>query len=314
MSKFKVYCLDVFHPAGVEFISRHCDVVPYGDPRMAGWHEDADGVMVRMRPVTADDFARAKKLKVVAKQGVGVNTLDLKAAKAHGVTVCNNPGVNSEAVAELALAMGLILGRRVAEMDRILRSGAKMERNDYLGLDSWEKTVGVVGMGNIGTLIARKYHGAFNAKILAYDPYVPASRWSDLPHERVASLEAMLPRVDVLTMHVPLNEETWHMVGVAELALMKPTAIVLNVARGGIVDEAALCAALKAGKLFGAGLDVWEEVEPPPASHPLLSLPNVIATPHAAGGTRETQEKSSLLVGQQMWHVLNGGEPANRVV
>ena len=104
MSKFKVYCLDVFHPAGVEFISRHCDVVPYGDPRMAGWREDADGVMVRMRPVTADDFARAKKLKVVAKQGVGVNTLDLKAAKAHGVTVCNNPGVNSEAVANPNLA------------------------------------------------------------------------------------------------------------------------------------------------------------------------------------------------------------------
>ncbi|MCX7152264.1 MAG: hydroxyacid dehydrogenase [Proteobacteria bacterium] len=314
MSKFKVYVLDVFHPAGVEFISRHADVVPYGDPRMANWREDADGIMVRMRPITADDFNRAKKLKVLAKQGVGVNTIDLKSAKAHGVTVCNNPGVNSEAVAELALTMGLVLGRRVAEMDRAIRSGAKVERNDYLGLETCEKTIGVVGMGNIGTLIARKYYGAFNAKILAYDPYVPASRWSDLPHERVSSLEAMLPRADILTLHVPFTDETNHMISTAQLALMKPTAIVVNPSRGGIVDEAALYKALKAGKLFGAGLDVWEEVEPPPANHPLMTLPNVIGTPHAAGGTRETQEKSSLLVGQQMWHVLNGGEPDNRVV
>jgi len=314
MSKFKVYVLDVFHPAGVEFISRHADVVPYGDPRMANWREDADGIMVRMCPITADDFNRAKKLRVLAKQGVGVNTIDLKAAKAHGVTVCNNPGVNSEAVAELALTMGLVLGRRVAEMDRAIRSGANVERNDYLGLETWEKTIGVVGMGNIGTLIARKYYGAFNAKILAYDPYVPASRWSDLPHERVSSLEALLPRADILTLHVPFTDETNHMISTAQLALMKPTAIVVNPSRGGIVDEVALYKALKAGRLFGAGLDVWEEVEPPPATHPLMTLPNVIGTPHAAGGTRETQEKSSLLVGQQMWHVLNGGEPDNRVV
>jgi D-3-phosphoglycerate dehydrogenase len=199
-------------------------------------------------------------------------------------------------------------------MDRALRSGAKVDRNDYLGLETWGKTVGVVGMGNIGTLIARKYVGAFGAKILAYDPYVPAGRWSDLPHERVASLEDMLPRVDILTLHVPLTDETTHMIGKAQLALMKPTAIVVNPSRGGIVHEGALYDALKAGRLFGAGLDVWEEVEPPPSSHPLLSLPNVIATPHAAGGTRETQEKSSLRVGEQMWHVLNGGEPASRIV
>lgn len=314
MSKFKVYVLDVFHPAGIDFLQQHAQVVTYDDPRRANWHEDADGIMVRMRPITADDFSRAKKLKVLAKQGVGVNTIDLKAAKSHGVTVCNNPGVNSEAVAELALTMGLVLGRRVAEMDRAIRCGAKVERNDYLGLQTWEKTIGVVGMGNIGTLIARKYHGAFNAKILAYDPYVPAKRWSDLPHERIGSLEALLPRADILTLHVPLTEQTRHMISTAELALMKPTAIVVNPSRGGIVDEAALYRALKAGKLFGAGLDVWEEVEPPAADHPLMSLPNVIGTPHAAGGTRETQEKSSLLVGEQMWHVLNGGEPANRVV
>jgi D-3-phosphoglycerate dehydrogenase len=314
MSKFKVYVIDKFHPAGLDYLGPLVDLVPYGDPRMDNWHEDADGVLVRMRPLTADDFSRAKKLKVVAKQGVGVNTIDLKAAKAHGVTVGNNPGVNSEAVAELALTMALLLSRRVAEMDRVMRSGAKMDRNDYLGLETWEKTIGVIGMGNIGTLVARKYVGAFNAKILAYDPYVPAGRWADLPHERADSLETVLRRADILTLHVPLTDETTHMISTAQLALMKPTAIVVNPSRGGIVDEAALYEALKAGRLFGAGLDVWEEEEPPRASHPLLSLPNVIATPHAAGGTIETQIKSSLRVGEQMWHILNGGEPANRVV
>lgn len=313
MSKMKVYVLDVFHPAGVEFLSRHADVVSFGDARTAGWHADADAVMVRGKALTAEDFSRAKKLRVVAKQGVGVNTIDLAAAKAHGVTVCNNPGINSEAVAEMALAMGLILGRRVAELDRMIRAGVKFERTAFLGLETWEKTVGVIGMGNIGTRIARKYHGAFNARILAYDPYAAENAWSDLPHQRVASLDEMLPRVDLLTVHVPLTDKTRHIIGRRELALMKETAIVVNVSRGGIVDEAALYDALKAGRLFGAGLDVWEETEPPPADHPLLSLPNVIATPHAAGGTRETQEKSSLRVAEQLWHVLNGGEPFSRV-
>jgi D-3-phosphoglycerate dehydrogenase len=314
MSKKKVYVLDAFHPAGVEFISRHADVVPFGDTRMSTWHDDADGVMVRMRKLTAEDFSKAARLKVVAKQGVGVNTIDLAAAQSRGITVCNNPGVNSEAVAEMGLAMCLILGRRIAEMDRVMRSGAKMERADYLGLETWGKTVGIIGMGNIGTRIARKFYSAFNAKILGYDPYVPADRWSDIPHERVATLDAMLPRVDILTVHAPLTDETRHMVSRREIALMKKTAILINVARGGIVDEAAMFEALKEGRLFGAGIDVWEGAEPPPAGHPLLSLPNVIASPHAAGGTRETQEKSSLAVAEQLLHVLNGGEPFHRVV
>jgi len=308
----KIYVLDQFVPCGVEFAIQHADVVRWDDPRVKNWHEDADGLMVRVAPLTAEDFAKAKKLRVVAKQGVGVNLIDLAAAKAHGVIVCNTPGVNSEAVAEMGLALALAVTRRVAEFDRRIRSGEVVKRIQSLGIELWEKTVGVIGMGNIGTRIARKYHAAFNTKLLAYDPYTPDGRWPDIPHERVSSLSELLPRVDLLTIHTPLTPETRHLIGRRELGLMKETAVLVNVSRGEIVDEEALYDALKSGRLFGAGLDVFKK-EPPTTDNPLVSLPNVVSTPHAAGGTRETQEKSSLVTAQQLVHVLNGGQPLNRV-
>lgn len=309
----KVYVLDAFHPAGVDWLKGHAEVVLWGDSRRPGWHEDAEAVMIRSNPLTAEDFAKAKKLKVVSKQGVGVNTMDLVAAKKHGVIVCNTPGVNSEAVAEMALGMILDVGRRITEMDRMIRAGTLRNRADTLGQELWEKTVGIIGMGNIGTRVARKLHGAFNNRILAYDPYKPADHWADIPHERLASLDEMWPQVDVLTVHVPLTDETRGMVGAHGIARMKPTAIVVNVSRGGIVEEKALYAALKEGRLAGAGLDVWDGVEPPATDDPLLSLPGVVATPHAAGGTRDTQHKSSMAVAEQLLHVMKGGEPFSRV-
>jgi D-3-phosphoglycerate dehydrogenase / 2-oxoglutarate reductase len=308
----KIYILDQFVSIGVDFAARHAEVVRWDDPRVKYWHEDADGLMVRSAPLTAEDFAKAKRLRVVAKQGVGVNTIDLTAAKARGVIVCNTPGVNSEAVAEMGLALALAVTRRVAEFDRRIRSGEVVKRTESLGIELWEKTVGVIGMGNIGTRIARKYHAAFNAKILAYDPYVPDSHWPDIPHERASSLTALLPRVDVLTLHTPLTPETRHMIGRRELALMKETAVLVNTARGEIVDEEALYEALKSGRIFGAGFDVFKK-EPPTKDNPLVGLPNIVVTPHASGGTRETQEKSSLVTAQQLIHVLGGGQPLNRV-
>ena len=206
------------------------------------------------------------------------------------------------------------MARRATETDRLIRAGAKVEREKLLGVEMWQKTVGVVGMGNIGTLSARKWRGAFDAKIIAYDPYVPAARWPDIPHLRASDLNSLLRECDLLTLHVPLTKETKppHRQGGARL--MKKNAILVNTARGGVVDEAALYEALKAGRLFGAGLDVWE-VEPPPRDHPLLGLPNVIATPHAAGGTHDTQVRSSMGVAEQVVEVLQGKPPraANRV-
>ena len=193
---------------------------------------------------------------MISKQGVGLDNIDLEAAKARGITVCRTPGVNKEAVAEIALTLALSVVRRVTEFDRQIRSGAKVQRGDFLGHESWQKTIGIVGMGNIGTLVARKWRGAFDARIVAYDPYVPADRWSELPHRRAASLQELLPQVDIHLTASAADPESPRPDRCRGLALMKPTAVVVNTSRGGIVNEAALYQAISSGKLFGAGLDV----------------------------------------------------------
>ena len=309
-ARAKIYILDAFHEAGIALARQHADVVCWPDPAIKNWPEDADGVMVRMTPITPEQIARAQHVKIICKQGVGFETIAIDAARAHNIPVCRTPGVNSEAVAEMAFALALSVARRVTRFDRMLRAGEEIVRPQHLGIELQGKTVGIVGMGNIGKSVARKWLGAFDAKLLTYAPRSPADHWRDLPHTRVASLHEMLPQVDVLTLHLPLSTESHHMIGRRELALMKKSAILINVSRGGIIDEKALFESMSSGHLFGAGLDVFE-VEPPPADYPLLQLENVVATPHAAGGTHETQTRSALQVAQQVIDVLRGKPPAN---
>ena len=306
----KIYILDPFHMAGVDYAAKHADVIRWDDPRVKNWIEDADGLMVRMTPVRAEDIARTKKLRIIGKQGVGFDTVDVAAAKAKGIPVCRTPGVNSDAVAELALALALSASRRVVELDRRIRTGQPVARPDFLAIELIEKTVGVIGVGNIGSRVARKWQAAFGARVLGYDPYK-----SNLPCEQVGKLETLLAQSDLVTLHVPLNEETRHMIGRRELAQMKKRALIVNTCRGGVIDEQALYEALKSGQLFGAGIDVWEDTEPPHKDHPLLTLPNVVATPHVAGNTFETQERSSMQVAVQVVDALQGRplRPENRV-
>ena len=305
----KIFVLDPIHPAGVEYAARHFETVRWDDPRVKHWQDDADALMVRMTPVRSADIARAKKLRIISKQGVGYDTVDVAAAKKHGIVVCRTPGVNSDAVAELALALGLTVARRVAELDRRIRAGEKITRPDYLAVETLGKTVGVIGVGNIGSRVARKWANAFDANVIGYDPYL-----KKMICKKIEKLEELLRNSDLVTLHVPLNDETRHMIGAREIALMKKNAILVNTCRGGVVDEDALYQAMKAGQLFGAGLDVWD-VEPPPRDHPLLTLPNVVATPHVAGNTFETQERSAIWVAQQAVDFLQGKppKPENRV-
>ena len=309
----KIYILDALHEAGINLAKEFCEVVCWPDPSIKNWPEDADGVMVRMTPITAEQITRSRHVKVIAKQGVGVDTIDLVAAKKRGIPILRNPGINSEAVAEMALALGLAATRRIVRFDRMLRAGDEIIRPKHLGIEMAGRTVGIVGMGHIGTATARKWVGAFNAKIIAYSPRTPLSAWPDIPHTRASSLEELLAQVDLLSLHLPLSAETRHMLSTKEFALMKKDAVLVNVARGGIVDEAALYEALKSGHLFGAGIDVFAK-DPPQPDDPLLSLPNVVATPHAAGGTFDTPERSSRGVAQQVIRVLQGLEPLHRVV
>jgi D-3-phosphoglycerate dehydrogenase len=303
----KIYILDAYHPAGVEYAAKHFEVVRWDDPRVKNWHEDADGVMVRMTPIRAADLARAKKVKVICKQGVGFDSIDIEAARSRGIPVLRTPGANSEAVAEMAMALALSATRRVTELDRMLRAGVKFERPNILGIEMHGKTVGVIGMGAIGSRVAHKWQAAFEAKVVYYDPYASNSGF-----EKSEKLEDLLTRSDLVSIHVPLTGETRKLIGAPQLARMKKTAVLVNTSRGGIIDESALYDALKERRIFAAGLDVWE-VEPPPKDAPLLSLPNVVGTPHAAGGTFETQERSSLQVAMQVVEVLQGKPPQNRI-
>jgi D-3-phosphoglycerate dehydrogenase len=295
----KIFLLDSFHPAGVEYAAKHAEIVRWDDPRVKNWPEEADAVMVRGTKIREPELARARRLKIISKQGVGYDNIDVAAAKKHGIPVVRTPGVNKEAVAEMALGLALAVGRRIAELDRRIRAQEKMDRTRILGTEMWGKTVGVVGVGNIGVRVAHKWQAAFDCRVLGYDPH------KKLNIPQVSNLDELLGKADLVSLHVPLNEETRYLIGKRELALMKPTAILVNTCRGGVVDEAALYDALKAGKLFGAGIDVWE-VETPRVDSRLLELPNVVCTPHAAGGTEETQIRSALQVAEQAIDALNG--------
>jgi D-3-phosphoglycerate dehydrogenase / 2-oxoglutarate reductase len=308
----KIFILDPFFESGPAYAAAHATIVRWDDPAVAHWHEEADGLMIRLSKIGAADFARAKRLKAISKQGVGVENIDLAAARAHGVMVCNTPGVNAEAVAEMALALALAVNRRVAAFDSGIRSGQTVDRTRLLGREAWQKTVGIVGMGHVGTRVARKWRGAFDARIIAYDPYVPETHWPDIPHERVKSLEALVAQVDLLTLHLPLTAESRGMIDARVLAMMKPDGVVVNCARGGIVDEAALFQALQAGQIAGAGLDVFD-VEPPTTANPLVSLPNVVSTPHAAGSTYETQRRIAQVTAEQLVEMLAGNPPRHRL-
>ncbi|KAJ6783038.1 hypothetical protein PWT90_01860 [Aphanocladium album] len=316
--EFVVYILDPFHEAAIDLIQS----IPYvrailpEESRMSNWHKDADGIMIRSDSrLTADDFAKAAHLRVVVKQGVGVDNIDLAAAKKHGVAVHNTPALNSESVAELSMALTLSLSRRLGEIDRAVRRGDAVVRSQVLSRSMFRKTVGVVGMGNIGKFVAQKWIGAFECRVVAFDPYAPEQAWPDVKHTRAPRLEDLLHIADVVTLHVPLLDSTRGMIGPRELGLMKATSILVNCARGGIVDEPALLEALEGKAIGGAALDVME-TEPPTMDvyGAFLEHPNVIMTPHIGGSTQENQSRSGMAVVETLMDVLEGRDAGGKLV
>nr|POF14356.1 d-3-phosphoglycerate dehydrogenase [Quercus suber] len=317
-ARFKVYVIDPYHPDAISLLQSYTnlDIVLNTDPAKSAWHSDADALIVRSDSrLTADDFALAKKLRLVVKQGVGVDNIDLGAAARHGIAVHNTPALNSESVAELSMALTLALSRRASEVDRAVRKGERVVRNNVLGTSMFRKVVGIVGMGNIGKHIAKKWVGAFECTIMAYDPYAPTGAWNDLEHTRVNDLDELLRVSDVVTLHCPLVESTRGLISDPQLDLMKPTSFLINCARGGVVDEAALLRALHQNKIGGAALDV-QEIEPPTvAVHgDFLQFDNVILTPHIGGSTRENQSNSGRSVIFTLMDVLEGREATGKLV
>ncbi|HEX5580580.1 MAG TPA: hydroxyacid dehydrogenase, partial [Gemmatimonadaceae bacterium] len=228
----------------------------------------------------------ARQLKVVGRAGVGVDNIALDEATALGIAVVNAPAGNTIAVAELLFGSLLALLRHIPVADRSMHEG-RWDRSKLLGRELHGRTLGIVGLGRIGGEVAARA-SAFGMEVVAYDPYVPEDRFRTMRARQAESLDALLDAADLLTVHVPLNDETRGMIGRRELARLTPGAVVANLARGGIVDEEALAAALESGKLAGAVVDVYGR-EPLPADHPLRNAPNAILTPHLGASTAEAQ-------------------------
>ncbi len=255
--------------------------------------------------VTRDLLADLPKLKMIGKFGVGLDAIDLGACTEKGVIVCNSPGCNTQAVADQAMGMLLALMRFIPEGDNALRRG-HYSHTGMIGREIWQKTMGIVGLGAIGRAVAERAKG-FRMNIIGFDPYWPEEFASANNIKRVHTVSEMLPACDILTLHCNLTEENKGMIGEKELATMKPHAVLVNTARGGLIDETALFHALKKGVVAGAAIDAW--AEEPPAGSPLLSLRNVVVMPHSAAFTVESLQNMDMMVTDQILAFSRGEQP-----
>ncbi|HEY7328949.1 MAG TPA: phosphoglycerate dehydrogenase [Gemmataceae bacterium] len=247
----------------------------------------ADGVIVRSDTrLTATELENPGKLRVIVRAGVGVDNIDVAAATRKGIVVMNTPGGNTVSTAEHTITLLMSLARHTPAADASIRQG-KWERSKFVGTQLAGRTLGVVGLGRIGREVARRAAG-LDMKILGFDPFLASTGTAHLGIETVSDLDQLLPRVDFLTVHTPLTDETRDLIDARRLALMPKGARVINCARGGIINEEALAEGLRSGHLAGAALDVFVQ-EPPPADHPLLQLPNLVITPHLGASTVEAQ-------------------------
>ena len=268
----------------------------------------AEGMILRTTSsVTAEVVAAAPKLKIISRTGAGVDNVDVEAATGRGILVCNLPAVNHVSVAEHTVAMLLCLAKDLFGMDKAVRGGSWKQRNAGRAVELAGKTLGIVGMGNIGSLVARSCRLGLGMKILAYDPYV-ADKFKGEDYEFVSTLDSLFAQADFVTLHCPNIPETKGMIRRELLASMKKSASLINCARGGVVDEKALFDVLKDKKIAGAAIDVFS-AEPLPLDSPLLGLENVILSPHSAGMTQEATIRMSTEAAAAVVDFFSGKRP-----
>ena len=268
-----------------------------------------DGLAIRSATkVTAKIIEQAKNLKAIGRAGIGVDNVDIRAATARGIIVMNTPFGNSITTAEHAISLMLALARQIPEADASTRAG-KWEKSKFMGVEIFGKTLGVIGCGNIGSIVADRAVG-LKMKVIAYDPFLPADRATDLGVEKVELLD-LFKRADFITLHTPLTEKTRNVISAEAIKAMKKGVRIINCARGGLVDEAALYEALKNGHVAGAAFDVF--VTEPATENPLFNLPNVVCTPHLGASTSEAQENVALQIAEQMSDYLLRGAITNAI-
>jgi D-3-phosphoglycerate dehydrogenase len=309
--------VEEFQPEVLKWLRERVELVvvnPWVEPER--WEIEAsrvDAVISRKGRITREHMEKAGgRLKIIARTGVGVDPsrVDLDAAIQLNVWVTNQPGSNAVSVAELVFGQIIALARRTHEANRAVKENRWSEYLRFTGTELAGKTLGIVGMGNIGTRVAIRAR-AFEMDFLIYDPYIPESHVTALSGKCVG-LNELMAESDFVTIHCPLNRETKGMIGAAELALLKPSAYLLNAARGGIADEQALLEVLRQKRISGAALDVVAD-EPPAKDHPLLKLDNVLWTPHLGAMTLEAAKRGEWGAAEEVIRVLEGRPPKNPV-
>ena len=315
MPRPTVFLSQPIHRAGIALLEQRAEVIDgvhhptASDADIEAALARSDAVVIRSMPITPARMDKAPRLKVISKHGAGMDSIDVPAATERGIVVANSGDANAFAVAQHAVALMLAVQRDVINVDRTVRAGGYQQREKMARLgDLWNATVGLVGFGNIGRYAAHMVGKGFNARVLAFDPAVPADAMAALGVSKADALHDLLAEADIVSLHLPLNARTRHIIGAAEFALMKPGAVIVNTSRGGTVDEAALVEALKQNRIKAAGLDVFEQ-EPPAADDPLFALDNVILSPHIGGGSEVALKETALAAARAVLAVLDGREP-----
>jgi len=319
MPKWKVFVTRIIPDEGLNLILENCDAevwqeeTPPPKEIIIDKIKDCEGILTLLTDkIDAEIMDRAPKLRIISNYAVGYDNIDVKSATQRGIMVTNTPGVLTETTADLAFALILATARRIVEADKFTRSGKWKSWGPmlFLGRDVYGATLGIIGLGRIGQAVARRAKG-FNMKVIYYS----RKRKEDVERElgvEYRELHSLLREADIVSIHTPLTEETYHLIGEKELSLMKPTAILINTARGAVVDQKALYKALKERRIFGAGLDVYEK-EPIEADDPLMELDNVVLLPHIGSASVETRGRMARMAAENLLAGLRGERPPNLV-
>ncbi|GAA6016089.1 hypothetical protein JCM11491_000664 [Sporobolomyces phaffii] len=328
------------HPDALELARTYFDVIDPTDARAETWYDFADAAIVTAGKLSTPHVERAAsaRLRIVTRNGalvslcavhwspltdveewvdagVGTDSIPLETCRAHAIAVTNQPGCNAQAVAELALGLAIAVSRKLAQVDRTLTAGRRTISAEWRAPTVQGKTLGLVGMGDIARETAKKFHGAFDTPVVVYSPTSPELRWTNqdssglvpIPHRRVDTLDELLAVSDIVSLHCPLNDRTRGIIGEREFGLMKSSAIILNTARGGLIDEPALARALRARTIYGAGIDTLEHEPPTLERYPeLLSLENILVMPHIGAQEEDSQRKACIVAVETAYSYLTG--------
>lgn len=307
---FKVLIPRKVTPEGIEYMRAHgCEVDAREEmsaTELKAAITDYDAVLLRTDVLDEETIRSAKNLKIIARHGVGFDNIDIEAATAHGVYVTYTPSANINSVAEHVTGLLLAVSRQIVKVDKAVRQGNFGVRDNSTGTELKGKTLGIIGLGNIGKLVARKCALGFDMNVIAYDPYAKPPEEEYI--SKVEEIDDLLQQADFISLHLPYNKALHHFINEEKLNLMKPGAFLINAARGGLVDETALYKTLAEKRIVGAALDVFEQ-EPVSADHPLLELDNLVVTPHIAALTQEALITMSLDCAKEIVRVKNNEEP-----